>query len=134
MFVDFPGETVSIYDRETETVVMEAQIFVSVLGASHYIYTEELPSQQLVPWVNAHAHAFALYGGCPEIAVVDNLPAGVSKAHRYEPIVNESYLDMAAHFGVAVIPARPYASEAVERSVAGRAAPGGGRGVRDRDR
>jgi transposase len=108
MFVDFPGETVSIYDRETETVVMEAQIFVSVLGASNYIYTEALPSQQLVPWVNAHAHAFAFYGGCPEIAVVDNLPAGVSKAHRYEPIVNESYLDMAAHFGVAVIPARPY--------------------------
>lgn len=87
---------------------MEAQIFVSVLGASNYIYAEALPSQQLVPWVNAHAHAFTFYGGCPEIAVPDNLPAGVTKAHRYEPIVNESYLDMAAHFGVAVVPARPY--------------------------
>jgi transposase len=108
MFVDFPGETVPIHDRETETVVMEAQIFVSVLGASNYIYAEALPSQQLVPWVNAHAHAFTFYGGCPEIAVPDNLPAGVTKAHRYEPIVNESYLDMAAHFGVAVVPARPY--------------------------
>ena len=108
MFVDFPGQTVPIYDPETETVVMEAQIFVSVLGASNYIYAEALPSQQLVPWVNAHAHAFAAYGGCPEVAVVDNLPAGVTKAHRYEPIVNESYLDMASHFGVAVVPARPY--------------------------
>jgi transposase len=29
MFVDFPGQTVPIYDRETEAVVMEAQIFVS---------------------------------------------------------------------------------------------------------
>lgn len=108
MFVDFPGETVPIYDRETGSVVTKAQIFVSALGASNYLYAEALPSQQLVPWVNAHAHAFAFYGGCPEIAVVDNLPAGVTKAHRYEPIVNESYLDMAAHFGVAVLPARPY--------------------------
>ena len=108
MFVDFPGATVPIYDRETGTVSIEAQIFVSVLGASNYIYAEALPSQQLVPWVNAHAHAFAFYGGCPEIVVPDNLPAGVTKAHRYEPVINESYLDMAAHFGVAVVPARPY--------------------------
>ena len=108
MFVDFPGQTVPIYDAETEAQVMAAQIFVSVLGASNYVYAEALPSQQLVPWVNAHAHALAFYGGCPEIAVIDNLPAGVTKAHRYEPIVNESYLDMASHFGVAVVPARPY--------------------------
>jgi len=108
MFVDFPGQTVPIYDSATETVVLEAQIFVSVLGASNYIYAEALPSQQLVPWVNAHAHAFTFYGGCPEVLVIDNLPAGVTKPHRYEPIVNESYLDLASHFGVAVAPARPY--------------------------
>ncbi len=108
MFVDFPGQTVPIYDLESEAVELEAQIFVSVLGASNYVFAEALPSQQLVPWVNAHAHAFAFYGGCPEIAVIDNLPSGVTKAHRYEPIVNESYLDMASHFGVAVVPARPY--------------------------
>jgi len=52
MFVDFPGQAVPIYETETETVVMEAQIFVSVLGASNYVYAEALPSQQLVPWVN----------------------------------------------------------------------------------
>lgn len=108
MFVDFPGQTLPIYDPETETLVLEAQIFVSVLGASNYVYAEALPSQQLMPWVNAHAHAFSFYGGCPEILVPDNLPSGVTKPHRYEAIVNESYLDMASHFGVAVLPARPY--------------------------
>ena len=108
MFVDFPGQTVPIYDSATETMVLQAQIFVSVLGASNYIFAEALPSQQLVPWVNAHAHAFAFYAGCPEVLVVDNLPSGVTKPHRYEPIVNESYLDLASHFGVAVAPARPY--------------------------
>jgi transposase len=108
MFVDFPGQSVPIYDRQTQAVVMEAQIFVSVLGASNYVYAEALPSQQLVPWVNAHDHAFAFYGGCPEVLVPDNLPSAVTKAHRYEPILNESYLDMASHFGVAVVPARPF--------------------------
>ncbi len=108
MFVDFPGQTVPVYEPEAEAVVMQAQVFVSVLGASNLVYAEALPSQQLAPWVNAHAHAFSFYGGCVEIVVPDNLPAGVTKAHRYEPIVNESYLDMASHFGVAVVPARPY--------------------------
>lgn len=107
MFVDFPGQTVPIHDRETGAEVMRAQIFVAVLGASNYMYAEALPSQRLAPWINAHAHAFHFFRGCPEVVVPDNLPAGVTQAHRYEPIINESYLDMASHFGVAVIPARP---------------------------
>jgi len=31
----------------------------------------------------------------------------VSKAHRYEPDVNATYSEMAAHYGVAIIPTRP---------------------------
>jgi transposase len=108
MFVDFPGQTIPIYDPETEEVTTEAQIFVAVLGCSNLVFAEALPSQQLVPWVNAHAHALSFWGGCPEVAVIDNLPSGVTKAHRYEPIINESYLDMASHFGMAVVPARPF--------------------------
>ena len=34
MFVDLAGQTVPIYDRETEAKIMEAQIFVSALGAT----------------------------------------------------------------------------------------------------
>lgn len=36
----------------------------------------------------------------------DNLRAGVSKAHRYEPEINPTYAEMAAHYGVVVVPAR----------------------------
>jgi len=32
----------------------------------------------------------------------------VTRPHRYEPDVNATYQDMAAHYGVAVIPARSY--------------------------
>jgi transposase len=47
MFVDIAGQTVPIYDRETEAKILEAQIFVSALGASSYIYAEALPSHKL---------------------------------------------------------------------------------------
>jgi transposase len=38
--------------------------------------------------------------------VCDNLRSGVSR-HRYEPDVNATYEEMAAYYGVAVIPTRP---------------------------
>jgi transposase len=51
---------------------------------------------------------FEFLGGVPEIVVPDNLRSAVTKAHRYEPDLNATYQDMAAHYGVAIIPARPY--------------------------
>jgi transposase len=40
--------------------------------------------------------------------VTDNLRSAVTSADRYEPDVNATFAEMAAHYGVAVIPARPY--------------------------
>ena len=51
--------------------------------------------------------AFEFIGGVPEIVVSDNLKSGVTKACRYEPSVNRTYEEMAAHYSVAVVPARP---------------------------
>jgi transposase len=42
-----------------------------------------------------------------EIVVPDNLKSGVTKTCRYEPGVNVTYEEMAGHYGVAVVPARP---------------------------
>ena len=78
-----------------------------MLGASSYVYAEALPSQELIHWISAHVHAFEFYGGCPAILVPDNLKSGVTTPHRYEPDVNATYQEMADHYGVAVIPARP---------------------------
>lgn len=36
----------------------------------------------------------------------DNLKSGVTKAHRYEPDLNPTYQDMAAHYGIAIVPTR----------------------------
>jgi len=108
LFVDFPGETLPIYDPKTSQVAMRAELFVAALGASGYVYAEAFPSQELMYWVTAHVHTFEAIGGCPEIVVCDNLRSGVTRPHRYEPDVNATYAEMAAHYGVAIIPARAY--------------------------
>ena len=108
MFVDFPGMRIPIYDAVTLELDFEAELFVSVLGASSYLYAEALRSQQLEHWVAAHANAFEFYGGVPEIVVSDNLRSAVTKSHRYEPDLNATYQEMATHYGTVIIPARPY--------------------------
>jgi hypothetical protein len=39
--------------------------------------------------------------------VSDNLKSGVTKACFYEPVVNRTYADMAAHSDTAVVPSLP---------------------------
>jgi transposase len=47
-------------------------------------------------------------GGVPAIVVSDNLKSAVTRASRYEPDLNATFQEMAAHYGTAIIPARPY--------------------------
>jgi transposase len=105
LFVDFCGQTVPITDPKTGEI-RPAQIFVAVLGASSYTYAEAVESQGLADWIGAHVRAFQFLGGAPEVLVPDNLKAGVTKPCRYEPDVQSTYAEMAAHYGVAVVPAR----------------------------
>jgi transposase len=108
LFVDFPGEKIPIYDRRTGALTLNAELFVAVAGASNYLFAEAFASQELLYWVTAHTHAFEFMGGCHEIVVCDNLRSGVTRPHRYEPDVNATYQEMAAHYGVAIIPTRTY--------------------------
>jgi len=107
-FVDWAGQTVPIIDPGTGEIALEAQIFVAVLGASSHTYAEAFPSQELGHWIAGHTRAFEAWGGVTRIVVPDNPRTGVTKAHRYEPILNATYAEMAAHYGTAIIPARPY--------------------------
>ncbi len=43
-----------------------------------------------------------------KVTVPDNPKTGVTRACRYEPDLNPSYLEMAEHYGTVVIPARTY--------------------------
>lgn len=106
-FVDYCGPTVPIICASTGEL-RQAQVFVAVLGASNYTYAEATLSQSLPDWLGSHVRMLAYFGGAPEIVVPDNLRSGVSRACRYDPDLNPSYQQWAAHYQIAVIPARPY--------------------------
>ena len=107
LFVDYAGQTISIVCASTGEI-RTAQIFVAVLGASNYTYVEATYTQSLPDWLESHVRAFEFFGGVPKIVIPDNLKSGVSKACRYDPDLNPAYQQLAAHYNVAVIPARPY--------------------------
>lgn len=107
LFVDFAGHTMEVFDGATGEA-RQAEIFVAVLGASSLIYAEATWSQALPDWIAVHVNVLAFLGGVPRQIVCDNLKAGITKACFYEPTVNRTYADMAAHYGTAIIPARPY--------------------------
>jgi transposase len=106
LFVDYAGKTMPIVWQVTGEVRF-AEIFVAVMGASNYTFCEATWSQKLPDWIGSHVRAFDFLGGVPEIVVPDNLRSGVSKACRYDPDVNPSYQQWAAHYGTVIIPARP---------------------------
>jgi len=106
-FVDYCGPTLPVVNPDTGEL-RHAQIFVAVLGASNYTFACASWSQKQADWLNAHAKAFEFFGGVPEVVVPDNLKSAVRKTHRYEPDINPSYQQLAAHYQTAIVPARPY--------------------------
>ncbi len=107
LFVDYCGPTIPVVNADTGEI-RHGQVFVAVLGASNYTFACASWTQKTADWLQAHVQAFEFFGGVPEIVVPDNLKSAVRKVHRYEPDINPSYSQLAAHYGVAVIPARPY--------------------------
>ncbi len=106
LFVDWAGATIALHLRDGS--VRPAPLFVCALGVSSYTYAEVAPNQQMESWLKVQMHAFEFYGGCPALLIPDNTRTGVTKACRYEPELNPTYQEFAAHYGVAVMPARPY--------------------------
>lgn len=106
-FVDYSGKRPRIVDRDSGELI-EVELFVGVLGASNHTYAEATPSQELDYWIASHIRMLEYFGGSPEIWVPDNLKSGVTKACRYEPLINRTYGELAEHYGAVVIPARAY--------------------------
>ena len=105
IFVDYSGMRPEIVDPKTGEVTA-VELFVGALGASGYTYAEATLSQDLPSWIGSHQRMFAFFGGCSAILIPDNLKSGITRPCRYEPGINRTYEDMAAHYGAVVIPAR----------------------------
>jgi len=106
-FVDYAGQTVPVTDPKTGEV-RQAQVFVAVLGASNYTYAEATWTQNLWDWTHSHVRAFEFFHGTSLLVVPDNLKSGVKTPCWYEPELNRTYGDLAIHYGVGILPARPY--------------------------
>lgn len=107
MFVDWAGDTIPIYDRDGGEP-QPASLFVAALGASSYAFAHATASQDLANWIDCHIRTFEFFQGTTKLIVPDNPRTGVTRACRYEPDLNPTYLELAQHYGVAIMPARPY--------------------------
>lgn len=101
LFIDFAGPTVGLSDGS------RAQVFVSAMAASSYVFACATPAQRLDDWIEAMVRALHFYGGVPQLIVPDNARAVIATPDRYEPRANDTVLDLARHYGTSVLPARP---------------------------
>lgn len=120
MLVDWAGLTASVFDPVTGKR-SPAYLFVASFPWSAWVHAECFPDMRSRSWISAHVHAFQAAGGVPDILVPDNCATATDRRRKSEPIkVNDAYLEMAEHYGCAVVPARvrrPRDKAAAEKAV-----------------
>jgi transposase len=82
--------------------------FVMVLAASRHVFVRPVLTMDQHAWTVAHVEAFGFFGGVPARLVPDNLKTGVDRPDLYDPKINRSYAELAAHYGLLVDPARAF--------------------------
>ena len=107
LFVDYAGDTVPVIVDRLTGKTQPAQIFVAVLGASNFTYAEASWTQGLADWIRRPYPCFRGDRRVPKLLVPDNAKVAVIKACLYEPQVNRTYAEMAAHYDTAILPAPP---------------------------
>jgi transposase len=79
-----------------------------VLSHSRKAYSEAVYHQTTDDFIACLENAFWAFGGTPQRLVLDNLKAAVTKADWFDPELNPKVRAFAAHYGVALLPTRPY--------------------------
>ena len=125
LFVDYAGETVPLRSARRARSA-GGDLRRGTRRQQLHLLPKPTWSQSLADWIGAHVRAFDFLGGVPEMLVPDNLKSGVTKSCRYEPDLNPTYEEMAAHYGVAVVPARPRSPGTRRRSSRACCWPSGG--------
>lgn len=104
VMVDWAGMTMSYTDRKGDR--HSVYFFVAILPASSFIYAEPFLEMNSQAWVEGHINAFEYFGGVPRLVIPDNLKTAVTKAGRYESVLNKSYTEMAQYYRTAILPTR----------------------------
>ncbi len=80
--------------------------FVMVLCCSRHMFVRPVIRLDQHSWCESHVAAFEFFGGVPARLVPDNLKTGVDRPDLYDPKINRSYAELAAHYGCLIDPAR----------------------------
>jgi transposase len=67
LFVDWAGDKISVHEPDRGGV-LQASLFVAVLGASSYTYAEATEDETMPNWIGAHVRAFEFMGGVARVA------------------------------------------------------------------
>lgn len=100
--------------------IRKTEFFVGVLCHSRYTFAEFTWSQSSSDFLQSHVNMFNYFGGTAQVLSPDNLKSAVTKAHRYDPVINQAYTRLAEYYNVAVVPARvktPKDKAIVERTI-----------------
>ena len=104
--VDWAGDPATIIDPDTGEI-LRAYIFVGVMTYSQYAYVEAFLDMKQKLWITAHVHMYEFFGGVARILVPDNCKTAVVHNGGWkDQQINETYQEMAEHYGTAIIPAR----------------------------
>ena len=110
LFIDYAGEKLHIADRETGELI-PVEVFVAILPSSHYTYVEASYDQTRESLVKSVGNCLQYLGGVPLSIVPDNLKSAVTKASKYEPVLNKTFRDMGHHYGCVINPTRTYSPQ-----------------------
>lgn len=110
VYVDYTGKKLRITDRHTGEIT-EVEVFVAILPASQYTYVEATLSQKKEDFVSSINRCLSFFGGVPKAIVTDNLKSAVTKASKYEAVLNKSLKDLAMHYKTSINPTRSYSPQ-----------------------
>ena len=107
IFVDFAGKPLHIVDKATGEL-KAVKVFIGILPASNYTYVEAVRDEKKHTFIHTTENCFRYMDGVAECIVPDNLKSAVSKASKYEPVINKSFKDLADHYDTVINPTRSY--------------------------
>ncbi len=109
-----PGEEAQVDFGSGAPIVLangtrrRTHVFRIVLSHSRKGYSEAVLRQTTDDFLRCLENAFWHFGGVPQRLVLDNLRAAVSKADWYDPDLNPKVRAFGQHYGVVLLPTRPY--------------------------
>lgn len=87
--------------------MIKAQILLVYYQLHNIYFCYAVPSQKIKDWQKCHIKCLNFLSGTPQKLVTDNLKAAVLKHSPQGITITPSFAELADHYGIVVMPARP---------------------------